>query len=67
MKRCPACGCETVKVIYMGLPARLCCDEACSILFGFLSGVLALLPFNGWFFVYEGSYIKGLIDWFREW
>ncbi len=63
---CPKCGRESLKVIYAGIPARLCTDEACSCLWGFWSFLITWLPFNGFFFVYEGSYLKGLWAWLRQ-
>lgn len=64
---CPKCGRLSEKVIYAGIPARLCTDETCSCLWGFWSFLITWLPFNGIFFVYEGSYLKGLWQWlFRK-
>lgn len=61
-EQCPDCGCFMVKVIYMGFPMRLC--NRCSRLAGFWSFLLDdVLPFNGYFFVYEKSYLKALWHW----
>ena len=64
MKLCPACHLPSKKVIYAGLPMRLCYN--CLTLFGFWSWVVereALLPFNGVFMQYEGSYLVALWHW----
>lgn len=66
MLKCPECGQEAEKVIYAGIPANLCITPVCSTLWGFFSGLIVLLPFNGMFFVYEGNYFLALIDWWRE-
>lgn len=63
---CPLCGGESVKVIYAGLPARLCNNESCSALFSGFAEIISLLPFNGMFLVYEGSYWKALWRWLWE-
>lgn len=60
---CPQCGSAYIKVIYAGIPARLCVDETCNCLWGFWSTLITWLPFNGFFFIYEGSYLKGLWRW----
>ena len=62
-KQCPNCGQESMKVIYYGLPMKFCSDEECNTMFGFWSFICPLLPFNGWLFVYEGSYIYALYLW----
>ena len=63
MKKCPACGSESVKVLYAGIPARLCVNEECRTLWGIFSIVITWLPFNGWFFFYEGNYFTALFHW----
>lgn len=57
------CERDMLKVILYGLPMFFC--EECSILSGVCANVMRVLPFNGAMFHYQGSYIKGLIDWFR--
>jgi len=64
--KCPTCGVESSKVLYMGIPVRLCNDRNCNTVFGFWSWLMALVPFNGFFFVYEGSYLKAMYDWLRD-
>ena len=63
---CPACGKNQLKVIYAGFPMKLCENNKCSTLTGFWSFIPTyILPFNGWFYVYEGSYIKALWKWLK--
>ncbi len=62
-KPCPLCGKQSVKVIYYGLPHRLCCDEACSCMFGFWFELTRYLPFNGFLMIYEGPYLPALWHW----
>ena len=63
MTPCPSCQLSTKKVIYAGLPMKLCYN--CLTLFGFWSWVVEseVLPFNGVFLQYEGSYLKALWHW----
>lgn len=69
---CPACQSEAVKVIYFGLPMKLCSDPQCCCLFGALSWVATVLPIPstneygepGWgFLAYEGGYLRALWHW----
>jgi hypothetical protein len=62
---CPNCSRPGDKVIYYGLPFRLCPSEACSTLWGHwaLEWISAALPFNGFFLKYEGSYARALWVW----
>lgn len=73
-RECPTCKSSTLKVIYLGLPVRLCEDAGCSTLFGFWSGVVSLIPVPSqdglgepaWaFMVYEGGYWPALWGWLR--
>lgn len=66
IKECPLCGSDPVKVIYYGLPMLLCTEDFCSCLYGFWSFVAEFLPFNGYFYTYEGSYIKALYRWLTQ-
>ena len=59
--KCPACGEDGSKVIYYGLPMKLCL--ACHTLWGWWSSFVASWPYNGVMFHYEGSYIVGLWHW----
>lgn len=59
---CPSCGAKGFKVIYLGLPMKLCSDESCSCLWGFFSSA-AFLSHNGFFLPYEGSYLIALYHW----
>ena len=61
---CPACGDTQTKVIYGGLPMRLCDNEQCNRLDGIFSFVAGMTPFNGAFLPYERSYWLALIRWF---
>lgn len=66
---CVLCGGPAWKVIYFGLPGRLCQCESCSS----LTGLAAYAPIvvsddeSGLpafkFAVYEGSYLKALLRW----
>jgi hypothetical protein len=60
--KCPMCGSEPNKVIYMGFPMMLCQDEHCSCIWGFWSWVPTLW-FNGALMQYEGSYWPALWYW----
>ena len=60
---CPICGKHSEKVIYYGLPHRLCNNENCNCLFGFWSGLTTLLPFNGVFMKYDGQYFPAMLRW----
>ncbi|HDH51247.1 MAG TPA: hypothetical protein ENH31_00485 [Nitrospirae bacterium] len=61
--RCPTCYWEGTKALYAGIPIKLCTNEECSTVWGFWSFLITLLPFNGWFFAYEGNYFIALWDW----
>jgi len=65
MKKCPECGCEADKVIYMGFPMKLCPNERCNTLWGFWSWIPCIW-FNGWFMKYKGCYFDALIAWLAE-
>ncbi len=69
--KCPLCGYEAMKVIYMGFPMKLCMnEEECNCLWGMWSWVLRVFPvavedefadepyfrFQG----YRGSYLRAL-------
>lgn len=68
---CPNCNSEMMKVIYFGLPGRLCENYGCST----LSGPVELIP--NWlsqfaagedgfcFMTYEGSYWRALWQWLK--
>lgn len=61
--QCPRCGSSYIKVIYYGLPHRLCEDHQCNTLFGFWSDLTEKFPFNGFFLAYSGSYWPALLKW----
>jgi hypothetical protein len=64
VKKCPLCGEVGHKVIYMGLPLRLCTSEDCSAVWGFWVTLFLVLPFNGLFYCYDDmSYPKALWQW----
>ena len=60
--KCPKCGEAGTKVLYSGIPAKFCLNESCSTLWGVGSYLIAMLPFNGMFVHYDGSYFSAL--WF---
>jgi hypothetical protein len=64
MKECPLCDSENIsKAIYAGWPLLFC--EDCNCIFGFFAWIMDILPFNGYFLLYEGPYLKGLIAWWK--
>jgi|TARA_Y100000310_G_C20691033_1_gene822208 hypothetical protein len=64
--KCPGCDNESNKAIYMGFPLRLCTNEDCLTLFGFWSWIMDIVPFNGWFYIYEGNYFIALYYWLLD-
>jgi hypothetical protein len=62
--KCKYCKLEMMKVIYMGLPMKLCMKENCNAVYGFWSFIL-FFHFNGCFLKYEGHYLKGLYHYLR--
>jgi hypothetical protein len=63
VKVCPLCGNdEPFKVIQYGMPMLFCSDENCNCLYGIFSYIMEYLhlPFTGWLYRYEGSYIIAL-------
>ncbi len=71
---CPSCGHSARRVIYLGLPMRLCGDHYCCTVFGWWSWVPLWLPVSsfdetgeaGWaFMAYTGSYPRALWRWLR--
>ena len=67
-RACPLCGGPTMKVIYVGLPGRLCEDERCCCLDG-LAAYAPPVATETWsgpmfaFMAYEGSYWLALFRW----
>ena len=64
---CPNCGGRMLKVIYMGMPGRICADEYCST----VTGLAAFMPLvsNGEHFAYaayRGSYWRALWRWLTD-
>ena len=60
---CPSCKADGDKVIYMGIPVKLCMNENCNTVWGFWSFIMTWIPFNGYFTVYEGNYFVELFYW----
>lgn len=66
---CEYCGSETTKVIYFGLPGRLCENAECSLLTGLAAWVPRWLsvacagPDGFAFMAYEGGYWPALWYW----
>lgn len=58
--QCPLCQAENLKVIYFGLPGKLCSECSC------LSGIASIVPpianpeGDMVLLAYEGSYLKAL-------
>lgn len=71
-KACPRCSRPMWKVIFVGLPGRLCQNFGCSVLTGpaeFVPNWLAQLtagPQGFGFMPYEGSYWRALWRWLRD-
>lgn len=65
MNKCNNCEGKLIKVIYAGLPMKLCENESCNSVYGFWSFVPELY-FNGYFVAYEGSYFKALWFWLKN-
>ena len=65
---CGRCGTETVPIMYMGAPGRLCPNDECRALSG-LALRTAGMWFNGWFVKREPGmvgYFKALWAWLTE-
>ncbi|HEU4408345.1 MAG TPA: hypothetical protein VFS43_23985 [Polyangiaceae bacterium] len=62
---CPRCGAPAMRVLYAGLPARFCSDEACNCMWGPGEWAARAFGFNGVLFPYEGSYLAALWAWLR--
>lgn len=65
---CPICGENSAKVIYFGLPMRLCDNEEDCHVFGFWSWILNFFVITDEddqirFLVYDGWYIIALFVW----
>ncbi len=63
---CPRCSTVGVKVIYYGLPHRLCDNDECVCLWGPFDWLTTKLPFNGFMLQYQGSYWSALWTWLTE-
>lgn len=62
LQRCSNCESPLVKVIYAGLPGKLC--EHCGRLTG-LATIPVTVFFNGFFFIYDCNYFKALWMWLK--
>lgn len=71
---CGVCGHEAAKVIYFGLPMRLCLDSECSGLTGMCARLAGWLPIASEgedgepafaFMAYEGRYLPALWAWLK--
>lgn len=65
---CAFCGSETMKVIYLGLPGRLCSDWNCALLEGLAAHAPPVVTETEHgplfkYMVYEGSYWRALWHW----
>ncbi len=68
---CPECQGDASKVLYLGLPMRLCLTEECHTVWGFWSYVPVMFPIvtsDGFeagfaFTPYEGPYLAALWCW----
>ena len=70
MTSCPICGADSQKVIYVGLPMRLCVNGECNGLFGVFASVAGWLPIatddgEFAFMAYDGWYVIALWRWLR--
>jgi hypothetical protein len=62
-KKCPLCGCDSMKIISYGFPMNFCENEICNCMFGYFGFLVDRLPFYGDIFVYEYGYLNGLLKW----
>lgn len=67
---CKLCGSPLLKVIYMGLPGKLCENDDCCALHGLAAYAppVATDTYEGpmfAFMVYEGSYLSALYHWLK--
>lgn len=62
---CPLCSSESSKVMYAGLPMRMCTKSDCMCCFGGMAWVMEWIHFNGVFVYYTGSYWKALWHFLR--
>jgi hypothetical protein len=67
---CPLCGSDASKVIYCGLPMRLCDSGDCNCTFGVWAWVAAYLPIatedgEFAFMTYDGWYLPALWAWLK--
>lgn len=69
---CPLCAGPTDKVVFLGMPGRLC--EACACLTGLAGWAAWALPITTYdedgeeafaFMVYDGAYLPALWRWLR--
>jgi hypothetical protein len=65
MQTCPVCHAQGQRAIYYGFPLWICVGEHMPVVWGFWAWPTALLPFNGWMMVYEGSYWSALLYWLK--
>lgn len=65
VSKCNLCKGSMKKVIYAGLPGRLCENEDCNLLTGPALWI-AEVYFNGMFFQYEGNYFSALWHWLTD-
>lgn len=73
MTHCPECKEPVTKVLYMGLPMKVCFAHEIPLLYGFFSRIFFMripvldidisVPCNGVFIEYEGPYFLGLMNW----
>lgn len=68
MNECDLCGRKMEKVIYMGLPGRLCMGEDCHLLIGLAAWAPPIVSETERgprfaFLCYEGSYWRALWYW----
>lgn len=67
-RKCPACGEDACKVLFVGFPMLLCADSKCSCLWGIWSWVALIFPVSnedGYFAFmgYTGGYLPALWRW----
>lgn len=60
---CPRCQSPAFKVMYSGIPMKLCGNEDCSCCWGLWSGVMTWIPFNGMFIRYGDGVSYGTALW----
>ena len=60
--KCKRCSGETCRIIYMGLPGRMCVNDECASVWGMASWAMSIW-FNGYVAIYEGAFLPNWWHW----